>query len=349
MPKSALPEHHLGLELNDRIIRFAVIRRRGQRNDLRSYGAAPLPDDAIVNGVIVKPEIVAQKIKLALGDPIGKKISTKYAVVAVPESHVFITVIGIPKTDRSNLAEAVQWEALQHIPFSSDEVQFDWTLIGHASEPLAQVGAVPKNVVDALIRTIRLAGLTTISLVAESSATIRSIISGDDYHQTLLVIDLGANHSSVILTREGTVYFSSTISEFAGHYLTQLVCDKLRLNANQAEKAKRLFGLNQRNGKGEVRRALMPAFLSLVNRLSQIERFIGEHLPKSIPKVAGIVLTGGGSELPGLIQALSSNLRLPVIRPLPADVLALKPSTYFPNEAAQFSLATAFGLALNCQ
>ncbi len=340
-------DHQIGIELNDRIVRFAVIRRSGQQNVLKSYGASALPDEAIVNGLIIKPELVAQKLKAALSSAVGAKISTRYVTASIPEPHVFTTVFNSPTTDQASLSEAVQWEALQHIPFSRDEVQFDWSPIEQAPESLVLVGAVPKNVVSGLIKVFHLAGLVPLNLQAESAAVIRSIIAADDLKKTQLLIDLGANRTTVIITRDGTVYFSSTTAEFTGRRLTERVADKLKLSDNRAEKAKRLFGLNPRLGKGEVRRALLPAFTALVQRLMHIEHFVVEHLPKSVSKITGLTLTGGGSELPGLSDALAHETRLPVSRPLPSETLAFKASDIIPDPTAQLSLATAFGLALN--
>ncbi|MDP2967330.1 MAG: pilus assembly protein PilM, partial [bacterium] len=122
-----------------------------------------------------------------------------------------------------------------------------------------------------------------------------------------------------------------------------------------AEKLKLKYGLTTKAGPegGEVFEALIPALTDLIEQikahLSYYQTHAShEHLSPNGKKVSKILLCGGGANLKGLTDFLSSELKIPVELGNPWINILPKPLKEVPELPYEKSLSytTALGLAL---
>ena len=57
-------------------------------------------------------------------------IETKEVIFSLPDFSTFFTSLTLPKMTKSELADAVHFEARKHIPIPFNEVVLDWELVG---------------------------------------------------------------------------------------------------------------------------------------------------------------------------------------------------------------------------
>ncbi|MFH0853334.1 MAG: pilus assembly protein PilM [bacterium] len=338
-------KNFIALEIDDLAIRLVQMKKGRRTIELTSYNSISLPKGSVLNGIIERADQVQSCIKRAIQTAKGKRIRSQYVSLAIPEPHVFMSVISVDKKDENN-ADLIQMEALQNIPFNIEDILFDWEIINsNKNKTQISVGAIPKNIIEDYTKIIKSMDLIPISLEPESYALVRGIISPDFQHKTMLIIDFGASITTVLIVNNGTIFFTSSSSDFSGNTLTQHIADHLHLTPGQAEKAKCLFGLLPKQGKGEIRRTLLPRFNSLIQRIGVVEQFAINHLPVPLQRFTGILITGGGSTLPGLADTLAEELRVPVYQPLPLSINNIK-NTLEIDDDMQRSLTTTLGLAL---
>jgi len=219
-------------------------------------------------------------------------------VASIPEAQSFLRVIEVPEMTDDETNEAVKWEVAQHIPFGLENVYIDWQSIasGHRTAKGRRevlVGAAQKKVVDPLLEVLQGLELDVAALELESQGIVRALISQElKDKQGLLVVDLGGTATNVIIHDHGAIRFTASLQHGA-----------LRLVEMLSEEEKDLL-IKPRNAKldqvvaSRVASAMRPAQEELVMEIRGIVEFYNgideQH------EVKEILLTGGGSNYPGL-------------------------------------------------
>ena len=207
-----------------------------------------------------------------------------------------------------------------------------------------------QNVITAVNR----AGVHVDDTVFEPLACADSVLRSDERELGICLADVGAGSTSVVVIQEGSVGHSAVLPVGGDHFTSDLsvgLCTPIV----EAEKIKKLLGnaivtLIPEGNEVEVpsvgdrpsrlvsqrmvAEILEPRARELFEMLRENLRHAGmlEYCP------AGIVLSGGGSRLPGLMDIADSVLRKPVRMAWPAP-LAKMPSTL-----AEPEFATVLGL-----
>lgn len=346
MPPSIKSKNAIALEIDDSTVRLAWIGLHGKTLELNSWNCIDLPKHTVANGLLVKPEFVREAILSAIHTIKGRRLTPRYVALTIPEPHVFVTSALIQ--DSNNITpELIESTALQNIPFPSDDVQIDWITLDQTPQgSLILIGAIPKEIIRSYVNLIHDLRLVPLIIEPESAALTRAIFNQPTPSRNTLVVDFGQSIVTILVCQNGTVRFSSSSSQFSGSELTSLISNRLNLTATQAEKAKCLFGLLPKQSKGEVRKVILPSANLLIKRIEEIEAYVSSHLSLPLKRVTDVVATGGGSQLPGLIDFLAIELRLPVTAPLPSEIhkISIKPGLL--DDASQRSLCTVIGSAI---
>ncbi len=347
MSDLSVSKHAVALEIDDFAVRIARLTRgRANTLALTSWNSVQLPAGAMVDGTIIKADVVATTVNQAIATMKGKRLTPRYVALVVPESHVFTTLLPIAGSDPLT-QEHVASDASQHLPLPLEEVQLDYQEV--ESTPQGRqvlVGAAPTEVLTSLSKLLATCHLIPMILEPESAAVVRAVTPPGEPSRTQIVLDLGHSLTTILVARHDLVQFSSSGKDFSGSNLTATIANRLHLTTAQAEKAKRLFGLLPKEGKGEVRKALLPLTNELLKRLRDVESFSMTHLPVPTKGVAAVKLSGGGAALPGLPELLSAELRLPVTPTLPSEVHHWDARAAELDDETQRSMTAVLGTAL---
>lgn len=231
--------------------------------------------------------------------------ATRDTVVAsIPETESFLRVLEIPQMDRTEIGEAIQWEVAQHIPFGIDHVYLDWQMVedqrrAKADRQEVLVGAAERRVVDPLYALLSGLSLDVGALELESQAIVRALISPElGQKRGLLVVDLGSSAINVVVHDRGAIRFTASIQRGAQDMLALLT----------ARETAAVTGEPKKSSSAEtqlIAEKLQARFDSLVVEIHGIVEFYAGLDPGN--EVNEILLTGGGSNLPGLDQAFLRN------------------------------------------
>jgi cell division protein FtsA len=184
-------------------------------------------------------------------------------------------------------------------------------------------GSATQNVVTSLNR----AGVHVDSTVLESLASAESVLRGDEKELGVCLADIGAGSTDLIVFHEGMVQHTGAVP-VGGDHFTNDVAVGLRTPLAEAEKIKRMFGSAVVTSIAEGNEIEVPAVGDRPSRLMS-QRLLGEILEPRARELAemmrdhlrqagvfefcgaGLVLTGGGARLPGMLDIVDSVLRLP--------------------------------------
>ncbi len=343
VPHLQFNQDAVGIDISDLVLRAVTLKHHGRRFTLQSFQELLLPPGLIVDGEILSPQTIAMKIRTLLQHAAPSGIRRRYAIACLPDRKTFVKLIQIPASSTVPSADVIREQMMQHIPFTADDIFFDWQTIGpaHNGSQAVLIGAAPKPLVASYIETLELTGLTIQALEMESLSISRAILPDPFPEEPLLIVDLGGTRTTVIVTAQRTIQFSSSLP-FSGSTLTQRLAQAQHLTIDDAEKLKCLYGLDATKAKGTVTKVLRTAMQELAESLKEHLTFFENHFAGARP-VTRIVLTGGGAQMPNLQAGFGTLMRLPVTLGNPLQRIVGRPripATRLP------SFTTALGLAL---
>jgi len=208
-----------------------------------------------------------------------------------------------------------------------------------------------QNVVTAVNR----AGVHVDDTVFEPLACADSTLRNDERELGVCLADMGAGSTSVIVFQEGAVIHSGVIPIGGDHFTSDLSVG-LCTPVAEAEKIKKLYGNAVVTLIPDSHQVEVPSVGDRPSRMIS-QRMVGEILEPRARElcellrdnlrhagvlevcVAGIVLTGGASRLPGILDTAESVLRRPLRLSWPA------PLPRMPSTLAEPEFATVLGMA----
>lgn len=195
-------------------------------------------------------------------------------------------------------------------------LEVDATIV-HGSTPLV------KN----LQRVIGQAGLVTEELVVGAIAVAEGVLNRKQKELGVVVVDIGAGTTSVAVYEENTL-LHAVVLPLGGLHITNDLAIGLRTSIETAERVKILYGHAHGGPVGTHDKVdlskLDEAETELVDRAeitdiieARLEE-IFDYVQKELKAVgrdgklpAGVVLTGGTSNMPGIVEFAKEHLRLP--------------------------------------
>lgn len=194
------------------------------------------------------------------------------------------------------------------------------------------------------------------SLVVESLASAESTLTGDEKEMGAVLVDIGGGTIDLMIYRQGNPWYSAVIP-VGGNQLTRDLAVAMRIPYFLAEDIKLKWG----NALPELVRAdeevVVPSFQGqprriakrrdlceplharMVEMLKQILLRVRQSGLRQLPN-AGLVITGGCAELPGIRELALKTLGGPVRLAYPQGIAGL------PTQLQKASTSTAVGLLL---
>lgn len=343
-----------GLDLSDLSIKLAWLKKDNDQIKLASFNRQEIPEGVIESGAIKKEEELIELIKKTIGEAKGEKIKTKNCIVSLPETESYVRVIQLPKIKKEEIAEAIRWELEANIPVALDDIYFDWQIIGkdlRASDHTdVLIGALPKVLVDPYLSVIKKADFNPLVFEIESAATSRALIKNEFCSDPIMVIDIGAKRSSLVIFYGDAVWLTTSLS-ISNTFLIEDIAKNLKVNSAKAKSLKIKIGLDPHKEGGKVYQAMVPKLVELVAEIKKyLDYYQTANLSKhsSKPNIERILLCGGGANLKGLAAFLSSHLKTEVEVGNPWVNILNSSANQLPDIPFDESLsyATALGLAL---
>lgn len=348
------PKSQLGVDIGSSNIKIVQLKPKDGKFILETYGLVNFSYQIASkdNG-----NAIAQTAQLLRTLLAKSHVTTKQIVASLPNSVVFTSVIEMPKIPENEMKTAVEFEAKKYVPLPLEEVALSWSRIEEKKTKITKdtnlgslkstpdskikvlLTAVPNAVIDNYVKVFQMADLQPQALEIESLSLIRSLV-GEDIN-THLMIDIGSKSTSINLVDSGYLRLSKSLN-VGGDTVTSSIAQSLSVNFARAEQFKKDFGLS---GNAQQIPQVMRPILDIIKNETQQLISLFESRGEKIDK---IVLSGGGSKLPGLKEYFSvlgkpvelANPWTQVIYPL-----NLKPII----EPLGLNLAVACGLAMRVE
>lgn len=368
-----------GLDIGSTNIRIAV-GQRGAEDKLQIIGAAQVPSEGISKGKITSLEDATSSLSNCLekaerltGLPLHS------AWVGISGSHIVAQKSkGVVAVSRSNgevseedIARAVEaartvalppnYEILHVIPhvFNVDNqtgVKDPLGMNGIRLEVEAQVIQGLSSQIKNLTKCIYRTGLDIEDLVLSILATAESALTVRQKELGVGLVNIGGPTTSLAIFEEGDLLHTAVLPLGAEH-ITSDVAIGLRTSIDTAEKIKLEYGTALAKEVAK-REEINLAEIDEAETESVSRKYVAEIIEARAEEIlekvnqefkkvqrdgllpAGVVLTGGGAKLTGLVDLAKKKLKLPVSLGYPQGVISAV------DRVNDLSFTTAVGLVL---
>jgi len=348
----------IGLDIGAHSVKLARLNKTRKGFQLVSFGIMPVPPDAIVDGVIEKPEDITEAIRKLVS---CEKLKTKHVVTAISGESVIIKKINVPVMTDEELAESISLEAEQYIPFDIDDVNIDFQIIQKTrvedpkeggleeEEPEDQMDvilvAVKKDVIAERISLINGAGLHSVVIDLDVFAIENEyeFNYGFQEGEVVALVDIGASLTNINILEGRLTSFTRDLS-IGGNVCTHAIQNELTVGPEVAENLK--MGIET---EGVSHKEVIPIITSATESLSQeIAKSFEFYSTAANREIDKVVLSGGWAAMEGIDRFLANSLGLPVEIVDPFKHIKVNYNIFDPGYIKDMApiAATSIGLAM---
>jgi cell division protein FtsA len=337
-----------------------IISERMDESRLEIIGVGNVPSRGMRKGVVVNLEETIKAIKMAVEEAeLMSGIAVEKAFVGLAGGHIrsfnsrgVVAVSGkdknITKEDIKRVidhAEAVsipqEREIIHVLPqeFIVDDIggiEDPTNLIGSRLEVNVHIVTAMITSLQNIVSSVNNAGIEVEDIILEQLAASEAILSKDEKELGTALIDIGGGTTNLALFERGALWHSIVIP-IGGDHFTNDIAVGLRASIPDAEKVKRKNGcaldaLIEEDEAIEIPTigANKPKIVSkkvlsgiIQPRTEEIFEIIHDEIRRSGLESylnAGIVLTGGGCIMDGMVEIAEQIYDMPVRRGVPMNI-----------------------------
>lgn len=313
----------VGLDIGSGLIKVAVIDHSKSQPELVRIAITPLLADAIVEGEIMDPGIVADAITASLQ---AAGVASKDVVTAVGGRDVIIKKIQIERVKEAQARELMRWEAEQHVPFDMESVELDFQILDpEGTEPEMQVllVAAKRELVEAKVRVVTDAGLNAVAVDVDAFALHNAFELNypDAMTGTVALVNIGHEVTNVNIVEEGVPVLTRDLPTGTRRMREDLQRDR-GLGSDESDALLRGFDRSE-----HIDAVLETRGEEIAVGIERAMAFLASS-SRSGGGVGAVYLCGGGSRVPGIVDVLADRLRLQVVAANPLANLVVRDGAF---------------------
>lgn len=335
----------IGLDIGTSTIKLVEVEGSGKKTTLSSFGYIPTPQNSVVAGEIVQPELVSQAIVELIKQT---KTKRKKAAIGICGTAMITKRISIPRIEENLLPEQLRWEAEQYIPFDINEINLGYHILRNSQTSPEQMNllliAAKKDLVVKYAEVVESAGLNCI--LADVAGFALSNCYQLNYNatgpHTAGLMSMGASLTQFVVMENNEVTFCRDIP-VGGMNFTSDIQKTMGISFEEAESLKISAGQGQ------------PVPQEVMDSINQTSEAVSEEIRRSydfylatagdisIPK---FYVTGGGFALKSLKEKMQSTLGVSVDNLNPFAAINYDHRTFNADFIHQISPFISIGLGL---
>jgi type IV pilus assembly protein PilM len=313
----------IGLDIGSGLVKVAVIEHGKGEPELTKVAIAPLLADAIVEGEVMDPGIVAEAARNALS---AAGISGRPVITAVGGRDVIIKKIQIDRVKEQQARELIRWEAEQHVPFDMESVELDFQILDPDAEGLEMnvlLVAAKRDLIENKLRLLTDAEVapSVVDVDAFALHNAFEVNYPEAMNGVVCLVNIGHEVTNINIMEDGVPLLTRDIAVGTRRFREDLQRER-GLSAEEADgllqgydRSPHLQTVTDTRGE-EIATGIerAAAFLASSSRVTN--------------KLRAAYTSGGGSRVPGLTDALATRLRIPVEQANPLQRLRVRDGAF---------------------
>ena len=305
---------------------------------------ADLSPEAIVDGAIMDSSLVVEALSRLIAE---NNIKNANFGGSLSGHSVIIKKIQLPSMTDAELAESIQWEAEQYIPFDINDVNLDYVVLESDAGDTMDVllVAVKKDRIADYTSVIVQAGKEPVLVDVDVFAVQNAFESNySSRGETVALVNVGASVMNINVLHDGNSVFWRDVA-FGGNLYTEAIQREFNLPREDAEKLKLGEEVGQVT-RQQVDSVLGAASEDLAAELQKtVDFFIATS---SVDRLDRVMLSGGGALVANLESILQERFQVNVELLNPFRNIRYNESDFDPDwiNSNAPAMAVAVGLAI---
>ena len=320
----------------------AIVGRRNEHGKIEILSSGKTESIGVKRGVVSNIENTVQSIQKAVNEAETKsKVEIKYVNVGIAGQHIKSlqhrgNIIRKNIDDEISLSDVEElMESMRNLNMSPGEEIIDVIpqeyiidnepgikepvgMLGNTLEANFHIIIWQTTAAKNIYKCVKKSNLDIVDLILEPIASAKAVLSEEEIEAGVALVDIGGGTTDIAIFHDGIIRHTAVIP-FGGDVITEDVKEGCSIIKKHAEELKVKFGsaLSEENKDNEIvaipgLRGRPPKEITLKNLASIIQARVEEiieHVYWEIKNsgyenklIAGIVLTGGGSQLKHLAQ-----------------------------------------------
>jgi type IV pilus assembly protein PilM len=297
----------VGLDIGSGLIKLVAVSHRSGEPVLTKVAFASVVSDAIVEGEVMDPALVADAIK---GLMATAGIKAKQVVTAVGGRDVIIKKISMDRMKEAEAREVIRWEAEQHVPFDMDNVELDFQILDPDGEGLQMtvlLVAAKREVVETKAALLAEIGLepSIIDVDAFALHNAFEVNYPEAMRGVVGLVNIGHETTNVNILDDGIPVLTRDISLGTRRFREDLQRER-GISADDADRM-----LQGTAPSDQLEPFLQSRAEELAVGIERAAAFL-QSASRSAGGLSRLYITGGGSRIPRLGKVLGDRLHLPV-------------------------------------
>lgn len=301
----------VGLDIGTFAVRAAELNLATGVPTLLRFGQVALPPGAVRDGEVIDVAAVGSAIR-RLWTQAGFR--AKRVVIGVANQRVIIRQADLPQMPEDDLRAALPYEAHELIPIPIDDAVLDFQVleqvVGSDGEPRTRVllAAAQRDMIQGHLAAVAEAKLSASRVDVVPFALVRALAGVTDVlgGGTEAIVCVGGGVTNVVVHEDGVPRFVRILS-VGGDDITEAIARELATDLDTAEDLKRRA--SELPGDERTQQAMRVVNERLGPLVEEIRGSLDFYLAQAdAAQLRRVLITGGGSRLPGLLDQLQSQL-----------------------------------------
>lgn len=347
----------IGIDITNDTIVMVEIKRNKDVLELVRLAVGSTPPDTLRDGEVVNKDALADAVQ-ELWTTNGFK--AKKLITAVSGQSAITRPVRFPVMPLEELKEVIQFEAERHIPFSLDEVNIDFQVLGEVQEEGQNrldvlLVAAQKQLINSYVNMAQTAGLEVVVVDIASFAVARALQGAEyglaDDDQAVASILIRSDTTDINVLKNGIPRFSRSVP-LGTNSLVDIMANSLYMTAKEASALLDEMVLSIPGYEEQIPQRIEDAaeiIKPVLHELyDEVQRSVNFFQAQGTDTVARVVLSGRGAKIRNLDKFLNSRLGIDVEVGNPLSRLKFD-EAQFPPDFLRVNaplLTTGIGLAL---
>lgn len=298
------PKGIIGIDFGISAIKLCEVSKTSDGYKVNKYISVDMPEGTIIEDEIHKEDELLRALQQGIKE---LNTSNKWVCLGLSGPNTVIKKLQLPGGTPEEIEDSVFWEIEQYLPFPIDEANVSFSVVGENQGGGVDVviGAARKSLVHSFKEIVEKSGLkvkiadlgvTAVMNVFQLAAEESVFTKG----ATWILMDIGAQKTEIVIYKSGIIAFSKEIS-MGGLTITEEIQRQMGVNFQEAESLK-IHG----DGNGNIPEEIV----SIINQVldsffSDLKKTMDFWTSTSSEEMFdGCYVTGGSSQIPGLVDAL---------------------------------------------
>jgi type IV pilus assembly protein PilM len=303
----------IGLDVGSTAVRAAEVTVGGAQPSLVRAAQVPLAPGAVENGEVRDVQGVSEAIRELWG---RGGFKSRQAVMGVGNQRVVVREVTVPALPAKELKQSLPYQVQELIPIPLEDAVLDYDLLEEFEQEGARmlrllIVAAQREMVTNMVQAATQARVEPVGVDLVPFALIRSV--GQDEGLNLdesglggeAIVDVGADVTNICVHERSVARFVRILPS-GGRDVTRAMAEALSIPEESAESLKWGQPVPGAPDPSEVASIVDRRAGVLVDEIRSSLDFYRAQVPDS--EVTRVLVTGGGSKLPGFVERLRERM-----------------------------------------